>query len=84
MDEQTAVLKRLWTSLQGQSFTVISTVSLFSSIEASSVFIILLRTKMPKYLLNNLCVTQTANTEIFCIKLNVNGHIREAHHKHES
>ena len=32
-----AVLKRGWTSLQGESFTVLSTASLFSSIEASSV-----------------------------------------------
>ena len=29
--------KRWWTSLQGESFTVLSTASLFSSIEASSV-----------------------------------------------
>ena len=42
---------------------ILSTASLFSSIKASLVFIILLRTKTPKYLLNNLCATQTANTE---------------------
>ena len=33
-----ARLKRWWTSLQIESFTVLSTASLFSSIEASSVF----------------------------------------------
>ena len=59
-----AVLKRWWTSLQGESFTVLSTASLFSSIEASSVLFLspFYEQKMPKYVLN-LCVTWTANTE---------------------
>ena len=40
-----AVLKRWWTSLQGESFTVLSMACLFNSIEATFIFITLLRTK---------------------------------------
>ena len=49
-----AVLERCRTSLQGESFTVLSTASLFSSIEASSVVFLSpsYEQKMPKYVLN--------------------------------
>ena len=59
-----AVLKRWWTSLQGESFTVFSTASLFSSIEASSVLFSspFCEQKIAKYVLN-LYVTLTANTK---------------------
>ena len=50
--------KRWWTSLQGESFTVLNTASLFSSIEASSVLFLspFHEQKMAKNVLN-LCVT---------------------------
>ena len=49
-----AVLKRWWTSQQDETFTVLSTASLFSSIEASSVLFLspFYKQKMPKYVLN--------------------------------
>ena len=53
-----AVLKRWWTSLQGESFTVLSTASLFIRIEASLVLFLspFYEQKFLKYVLN-LCVT---------------------------
>ena len=50
--------KRWWTSLQGESFTVLNTASLFIRIEASPVLILshFYEQKVPKYVLN-LCVT---------------------------
>ena len=50
--------KRWWTSLQGDSFTVLSTASVFIRIEASLVFILspFYEQKVPKYVLN-ICMT---------------------------